>query len=140
MRGELPVPPSPPPRPMSQRLANEHGRRGYADGRTACQPRPLASANASRALYHEAAFLAADRRDLHLRNLPVLLGAPIRVHARERALPDAGRLLPQESDARELPWGTERVHLPARAHQLDDRRRLRDADLARDRLARRLRA
>src|SRR5439155_159931 len=78
----------------------------------------------------QGAVLAPDRRDFRLRPVPLLLGHPLGLHPGRRAVQNPDRLLPEASDVGELPRGVERLHLPARAHQFDDRRRRGHADLA----------
>ena len=104
------------------------------------QPPPRLPAQPPRASPDQEPVLPPGRPHLRLRAVPVPLGAPLGVHARQRPLLHAAPVLPDAPDARQLQGGTRSLVLPPRADQLDDRRRLGDAALARDRLARRLRA
>ena len=82
--------------------------------------------------------LPPGRNHLRLRAVPVPVGAALRVHARQRTLLHAAPVHPEAPDARQLQGGARSLVLPPRPAQLDDRRRLRDAALAGDRLAGRL--
>ena len=73
-------------------------------GRVAAgQPEPLVIRNSPvGAVPDQGSVLAADRRDLRLRAVPVLLGDPLGVHARGELFKTPVKYCPATSDAREL--------------------------------------